>query len=430
MEESLSTLDEERLVEDLVASDEYQQLLHRESPFDLFRILGTLSENASSRALAFLLDSSEDHGLGTAFFDTLLQTVYRDTKGSATGLTLRRLLGMKGTETSATTEWSTTKGRRIDIVVRVSDQAGEICAVLGIENKHWAEEQDDQVADYQAELIDRFPGDIQRLLLFLSPGGRPSRTAKHADDCPHIECSYMSVVDSLRACSEHTKGPLQVFLISLANHLESELEGGAEMNSDVKSLVRTLYKDQNHRRAIRLIMESLPTFGAILPRTSDRVFAALEDVSDEEFSLDTYPKKQVDRLQEIYLMPEGLRKLTKPHGFTFYYILHRDHKNCGWGMPDLGDRVLVQLAAWCKSQQGKDAVTQLNLPKLLPPSQDALQPFEKWLPVWVPGTYSLQDFDAQDVQGCSQLLIDAITTTYPILRKALEQQYGTLKTND
>lgn len=425
-----TTLSDEDLVEDLVASDEYQQLLHHESPFDLFRIVGSLSENASSRALAYVLESSEDHGLGTVFFDNLLQNVYRETKGAVNGLTMQQLLCMKGAETSATTEWSTTKGRRIDIVVRVFDEADEVIAVLGIENKHWAEEQDDQVSDYQAELMARFPGDIQRLLLFLSPGARPSRTAKQVDGCPHVECSYMSVVASLRACSEHAKGPLQVFLDSLANHLELELEDAAEMNGDVKSLVRTLYQDQNHRRAIRLIMDSLPTFGAILPRASARIFAAMEDMSDEEFSLETDPEKQVDRLREIYLKPRSLRKLTKPHGYIFYYILHRDYKTCGWGTPDIGDRIVVQLAAWCKQRSAKETVTRLNLERSLPPSKEGIQSFDSWQPVWAAGSYTLRDFDTQDVQGCSQLLIDAITTTYPMLRDALEQQYGTLKTDD
>ena len=49
---------ERRVIERLIQAEPYQQLLKRTPVFDLFRILGRLTENPSSRALAYLLDSS------------------------------------------------------------------------------------------------------------------------------------------------------------------------------------------------------------------------------------------------------------------------------------------------------------------------------------------------------------------------------------
>jgi len=413
------------VVERLVVSAEYQKLLKREPVFDLFSVVGRLrKENASSRALAYLLDSNEDHGLGALFFNMLLQQISREAGEHDVSPVLQALLHTKGVETNCTTEWSTRAGRRVDILARVFDSQRTVVGVLGIENKHKAEEQEEQVGDYQKELADCFPGDIPRLMLFLSPGGRRSQTARHCKECPHVEVSYLAVVAALRACCAHLLGPLAVFVTSLANHLETELENGGEMNSEVKALVRDLYKDPNHRKAIRLLLTHLPTFATILPRIEQRVFD--EAITDAKFKTYTHPKKRIDRLQEVYFDATDLRPLTKRHGFFFYYVLQPDHKEIGWRMPSLGDRLFIQLLAWCKEPAAKEAVKRLMLSKVLPPTKDPPRAFEnKWFPVWSAGTHTLRDFDTEDVLGCSQRLIEAIRSTYPAVKAALEQEYGT-----
>ena len=411
------------VVERLIGSAEYQQLLKREPMFDLFSVVGRLTENASSRALAYLLDSNQDHGLGTLFFETLLQQIASGAGEHAVSSILQTLLHVKDVEINCTTEWSTRKGRRVDILARVFDPQRTVVGVLGIENKHGAEEQEGQVGDYQEELALCFPGDIPRLMLFLSPGGRHSRTARHSKACPHIEASYLVVAAALRSCSARLQGPLAVFVSSLANHLETELENGGEMNSDVKALVHSLYKNPDHRKAIRLLLTHLPTFGAILPRIEQRVFG---DIADVKFRRTTYPKRRIDRVQEVYFEPTELRPLTKRHGVTFYYVLQPDHKEIGWRAPSLGDRLFIQLLAWCKEPAAKEAVKRLKLLKLLPPSKDPPRAFEnKWFPIWSAGTHTLRDFDSDDVLGCSQGLIEAIRSTYPTVKAVLEQEHGT-----
>ena len=414
---------EQEVLERLIGSAEYQQLLKRETAFDLFSIVGRLTENASSRALAYLLDSNQDHGLGTLFFQTLLQQLSHYAGDNNVSPVLQTMLNLKSHQINCTTEWSTRDGRRVDILARVFDHQRVVAGVLGIENKHWAEEQEEQVGDYQKELALCFPGDIPRLLLFLSPGGRRSQTARQNKDCPHVEASYAALVPALRSCGARLQGPLAVFVSSLANHFEMELENGGEMNRDVKALVHSLYKDPDHRKAIRLLLAHLPTFGTILPRIEQRVFG--ENITEVKFKSYTYPKRRIDRLQEVYFDPTELRPLTKPHGFTLYYVLQPDHKEIGWRVPNLGDRLFIQLLAWCKEPAAKESVKRLKLSKELPPAKEPPRAFEnKWFPIWSAGTHTLRDFDAEDVLGCSQRLIDAVRSTYPKVRAVLEQEYG------
>ncbi|MCY2987238.1 MAG: PD-(D/E)XK nuclease family protein [Planctomycetota bacterium] len=409
-------------VEQLIGSEPYQQLLTRKPPFDLFRIVGKLTENPSSRALAYLLDSSRDHGLGTLFFEALIREILSDAKDEDVRSLLQRFLDVKGTETECRTEWCTDERRRVDVLVRVLDRHRLPAGVLGIENKHLtSDEQDKQIADYQRALVQCFPENIPRLLIFLTPGARRSRTAEEVGGCPHIGCSYRTVSAALRSCVSRLHGPVAVFVSSLADHLVSRLESGAEMDNDVKAVVRDLYKNPNHRRVIRLIQKHMPYFGTLLPWIEQRVLT--EEVSDIPFAVYIWPKEKDRRhLQQVYFEPTELRPWTRPHGFRLYYVLHADHKALDWHTPDLGDRVFVQLLASCKKPTGRQAVKRMKLADVFPSSVGLRALEKKWYPLWSAGTYTLQDFDTDDVQGCSRLLIDAIRSTYPIIKTTLEQR--------
>ncbi len=421
---------EVELLERLIHSLAYQELLQHETAFDLFVILGKLrlSENASSRVLAYLLDSTQDHGLGTRFFETLLRLLASTREDDYAAPVIRRLLAAAPVDINCTTEWSTRGRRRLDILAHLVESQHMTAGLIGIENKHLAEEQEMQVSDYQRELVERFPGDVPRLLLFLAPGARRCRTAIYCPECPHVEVSYRETAAAIRSCCSDVSGPLAVFVASLANHFEHTLERGGEMNREVIALVHSLYKDPDHRRAIRLIKKHLPNFGNLLPRIQQQVFK--ERFPSLSFACYTYPTRIRAKLQQAWFEPTELRPLTKPHGFVLYYVLHADHKAIDWGVPDADDEVYVQLLASCKKAVGRDAVKSLGLSSMLPPSRVGLQRFEqKWFPIWSAGKYRLSDLDTLDVDGCSRLLIDAIDATYSGVKAAVEREYGAGRTD-
>jgi hypothetical protein len=388
---------ERRVIERLIQAEPYQQLLKRTPVFDLFRILGRLTENPSSRALAYLLDSSQDHGLRTLFLETLLQGISLESGECPTLADLQRLLQEPGIEISCTREWSTGKQRRLDILARLFNSQRDLIGVLGIENKHWSDEQDAQVSDYQCELTDRFPGNIPRLLVFLSPGARRAWSAKRIAGCPHVEVSYLAATAALRSCSAKLQGPLSLFVTSLANHLETRLENGGNMNSDVRARVCELYQDPDHRKAIDLLLKNLPTLRAILPRIEERI--SVEQGLGCRWKTSTYPSRATVPLKEVYFNLVDLRPLTKGHGFTLKYVLHPDYREIGWRSPGIGDQIFVQLAAWCKTPAAKQAVRQLQRLGVVPAVKGPLYAFEKWNPIWSAGSYTLRDFGEQDVQS-------------------------------
>lgn len=85
-------------IEQLVATDAYSTLLQLRPQFDLFAVLGShLGENATSRAIAFLADSSREHGLGNRFFDAWIRQIHKEGfKNLPHRLTIQQLLSLRG----------------------------------------------------------------------------------------------------------------------------------------------------------------------------------------------------------------------------------------------------------------------------------------------------------------------------------------------
>jgi hypothetical protein len=125
-------------------------LATRFNVFDYIRA----DENRLSDVIRDLLDANGTHGQGDLFLREFLDTVCDVVP---TGWTFR----------SAVRENSTSliesHRRRIDIVVDLQSFG------IGIENKPWADDQDDQIRDYVAHLGRRFAGKF--VIVYLSSAG-------------------------------------------------------------------------------------------------------------------------------------------------------------------------------------------------------------------------------------------------------------------
>ena len=163
----------------LLSAPDYVALRKLKPEFNLFDFLGSLNENATSQALAFLLDSDQAHGFGGMFVEHLLEEFYQEAKQR--GFELAHRLALQAHSVSVVTEWLTTQGdsqRRLDLLVKLSDESGNLKHVFGIENKHGAPELPAQIADYQSEISRRYPAIEKKLIFFLTPTGRESFTQK------------------------------------------------------------------------------------------------------------------------------------------------------------------------------------------------------------------------------------------------------------
>jgi len=128
--------------------------------FNLFDLVeDAVCENAWSRIIGFLFDSSGNHGLGlkplTLWAADNLPGDFRDLTQRATG-------------SSCDLEWGTFEGRRLDILVRLLGESGDLIGIIGIENKVWSGEQPNQLCDYQHALVQAFPP-VPKVLVFITP---------------------------------------------------------------------------------------------------------------------------------------------------------------------------------------------------------------------------------------------------------------------
>jgi PD-(D/E)XK nuclease superfamily len=123
------------------------------STFSLFRCL-LPNELTLSNFLARLFDPREDHGAGAMFLDAFLR---------AAGVVLNYEIG----KVEVHREFPTTTNRQIDIVIDFGD------AIIGIENKPWAQEQPSQVQDYANDLKAKHR---EWWLVYLSGDGRVPRS--------------------------------------------------------------------------------------------------------------------------------------------------------------------------------------------------------------------------------------------------------------
>ena len=126
------------------------------------------NENLVSGIFADLLRPDGSHGQGAAFLRLFLEEIDRGGKCRI------RSCGQYGglERCSVYTEHPTCAGRRVDIVLKLDDKW------IGIENKPWANEQDNQLQHY-LEFLQR--KDAQACVLYLSGDGEPAETIKDED---------------------------------------------------------------------------------------------------------------------------------------------------------------------------------------------------------------------------------------------------------
>lgn len=129
---------------------------HLARRFNVFDYAKT-DELGISRILADLLDPDGPHGQGTLFLERFVKGLEN----------LRNWPDLRERRISVDVEHVIRGNRRIDIYVEIGGAKAAHC--LAIENKPYAEDQNNQIKDYLAHLSKRHPGRF--MLIYLSPRG-------------------------------------------------------------------------------------------------------------------------------------------------------------------------------------------------------------------------------------------------------------------
>jgi hypothetical protein len=264
----------------------------RFSVFDLFEP----RELTLSRIIAELLDPNASHGQGTLFLNALLSHL------GLSPINIREAVRVNREVTTKT-------GRRIDIVVDTAE------FIVGIENKPWAEQQENQLSDYWNELK-HLAGKKKFRLVFLSNQG--AKTAKgEVVELPYQASEgHSSLHEILRTVVETIKATrTRAFVKDFLRYIELQFgEGQMATDDDIPyvTAVRTEFAASiQKRKAIGAVLLAQPRiYDEIFDDIAKFLLQRLRSTIAEDFVLGT--KETLRSALEQRYTPWAVRRKTWP----------------------------------------------------------------------------------------------------------------------
>jgi hypothetical protein len=194
---------------------EYQEKERREATrFNVFTYIDP-DENSLSDVISDLLDPTGTHGQGPLFLTSLLATIGVPPESIRPPFKIKR---------EDRTLYSDSFQRRIDITLEVGDLG------IGIENKPWAYEGEDQLKDYMVHLRRKY-GD-RCVLVYLSGDGSAPVSLGHADVAAMEAAGTLKILAYpthvhgwLERCCQDCKAEnVRYFLLDLIDFVEDQFE--------------------------------------------------------------------------------------------------------------------------------------------------------------------------------------------------------------
>ncbi|WP_395717900.1 PD-(D/E)XK nuclease family protein [Prosthecobacter sp.] len=233
--------------------------------FNLFQVLKfEHGEIRHSNVLAWILDPTENHGLGDSFLKKwLMRTIHESVTECATPLNPADIDGWRIQDVEVRREW-----KNIDVLVVVNLVGGSQWVVC-IENKVNSSQHSQQLTRYRTIVEHEF-STAGRMFVFLS------KNEEEPEDEHYLPASYTQLHRTLRECVEgrsHSIGAEPRVLID--NYLRL-LEEKFMDESEIARTALRIY--QQHRRALDVIFEHKPDS---IRDTSDAVREKLAAIADE-----------------------------------------------------------------------------------------------------------------------------------------------------
>jgi hypothetical protein len=203
------------------------------SIFDYFRA----DEMALSKCFAGLLDPHGSHGQGSLFLRAFFETICPD-----------KTWVKNFDHCKVITEKQANGQRRIDVYLNFSEGA------VGIENKPWAGDQDQQLRDY-ANYLKKSSNGKDWLLLYLcnNESSQKSLLKEEREQLESkgnfIQSNYSQIIQWLIACKVETKAlSVRIFIEELIKFIRISINGELEM-SEEKETCKTALESKNNLNA-------------------------------------------------------------------------------------------------------------------------------------------------------------------------------------
>jgi hypothetical protein len=213
--------------------------------FRIFDYLRT-DENGLSRCLAALLDPHGSHGQRQTFLKAFLGRMPTPVAEAMEDETVRVHL-----------EHPTPAGRRIDVLLESPS------ALIGIENKPWAADQDRQLSDY-ADYLQQAAGQNRPWVLVFVSNRDPSNESLTESQRQELEeanrfvmMSYHQLNDWLDECAGQCRAlTVRVFIEELEKFIRGNINGEIEM-SESEEVVKSVLESPERLESAFLIAGSL-----------------------------------------------------------------------------------------------------------------------------------------------------------------------------
>lgn len=288
----------------------YKKLSPDFSPLSLFKI----NENTISKCLAFLLDPTETHAQGKLFTQNFYQHFIKNNKyQSVKSVCLEQAVEQDDSY------------RRLDIFVETSD------LLIGIENKPWAEDEENQLYDYGCWLKKKAGRSRKKWILFYLSNTEYSEYSLSNDADKDIKdnvhhITYYEIIKWLEECTYKIESiQVKIFIESIMKFINSEIN--YELNMELQDeIVEKILEDNDAISSALLISKSIENIKlSIMNEFITHIINKTEDLSIE-----------------FYFDEESFRKGKKDTGFyvdfnddCLYYLVFQfessNLRNFFWG---------------------------------------------------------------------------------------------------
>lgn len=251
-------------------------------------------ENVVSNILAFFFDDTEEHGMGSLWFDSLLS--------------LRRI-DANESNISVQREYLTAKGNRIDLLIESDNYA--VC----IENKIYADLSND-LQDYMDTVSNRYADKGKDIVLFvLSPKLLPKYPLYES----FVNVTYPELFDAVKIrIGNYLDKCDNTWLLYMKDFMATieALCGGALVNTEFENLFKNYYQEINNIEAmkntyIKSMKENAYIVNEALKENSSKI------ICPETMSVNCWnnpyegkSETRVSNVIDIYLDPDKKRCLT------------------------------------------------------------------------------------------------------------------------
>lgn len=276
----------------------YKKLSPDFSPLSLFKI----NENTISKCLAFLLDPTETHAQGKLFTQNFYKHFIKNNKyQSVKSVCLEQAVERDDSY------------RRLDIFVETSD------LLIGIENKPWAEDEENQLYDYGCWLKKRAGRSRKKWILFYLSNSEYSEYSLSKDTDKEIKdnihhITYYEIIKWLEECSYKIESiQVKMFIESIIKFINSEIN--YELNMELQDeIVEEILEDNDAISSALLISKSIENIKLSI---MNEFITHIINKTDELYT-------------EFYFDDEDFRKGKRESGFSIdfnddslYYLVFK-----------------------------------------------------------------------------------------------------------